>query len=129
MIIPKLEELKPDYSRDDKEFYAVCDVVDFYIENNNLIYPLNNHGGVNKIRCIKNYDNKYKIFAYKTLGLLSHTKYFLLDTNENKLYRYCGGYDATSKILEDWVEYLLSGGSYEKALEENKLDYDPFEGI
>ena len=127
--IPKLTELKYEYIRDNKEYYCVPEVLDFYIENNNLICPLTNDGKTIKIRCIKKYDDKYKIFSYKTLGTLSHSIYFLLDIDKNKLYLYEVSYFADSAPLKEWVEYLMSGGSLEKALAENELEYDPCAGI
>lgn len=127
--IPKLTELQHKYTRDNKEFFCVHDVLDFYIENNNLIYPLTNDGKTMKIRCIKKYDDKYKIFSYKTLGVLSHSVYFLLDIDKNKLYLYEAGHFAESAPLKEWVEYLMSGGSLEKSLAENELEYDPCAGI
>lgn len=130
--IPKLIKLESNYTNNNKNMFEVASVLDFYIENNSLLYLLNNSGDTNKIKCIKNYNNDYKIFAYKTLGTLSHTIYFLLDINKQVLYQYDGGFYATSDILKEWVDYLLQGGTYEKAIEYNKsMDngFNPFEGI
>lgn len=131
--IEKLDELKPSYNRGGKDFYEVAHVLSFYIENNNLICPLDNCGSIAKMKCFKKYDNKYKIFGFKTLGILSHTVYFLLDIENNKLYLYDDGSQWSSlQPLKDWVEYLLSGGSVEKAVEENNKclnEFDPTEGI
>lgn len=130
--IPNMTEIKPEYTRDDKDFYVVSGVLDFYLDKNQLCYMLDNYGKVGKIRCLKKYGNEYKIFAYKTLGIMSQTVYFFLDMNNTKLYLYNGGSWADSSSLEEWAEYLISGGSLEKAIkynEENKSSFDPFKGI
>lgn len=128
--IPKLKLLNVDYERYGKQMYQVCDVLDFYIENAKLLQPLNNtNTETQSMRCLKNYNNEYKIFAYKTLGVLTHTEYFLLSVSDNKVYILLSG-DLDS--LKEWCEYLSNGGSYEKATKHNetfKLDFDISEGI
>lgn len=129
--IPKLIKLKPSYTANDKEMFEVCNVLDFYLEKDSLIYPTNNAGGKNKIKCIKNYD-KYKIFGYKTSGVLSSTIYFMLEVCSQELFMYYEGQYTTVEPLKEWIEYLLAGGNIDKAREYNdSLDngFNPFEGI
>ena len=127
--IPKLKKIVPEDKFLNKETYRVTDVLDFYLEDNKLYCFLNNNGKVASIRCLKNYDNMYKIFGYKTSGVLSHTKYLVLDVKNQDLFVYCGGQYATMGPLKKWIEYLLSGGSFElaKVINEQELnDFNPF---
>lgn len=119
--IPNLTKLN---SNNDNMF-NIANVIDFFIKNNSLVYRLNNSGDTAKIKCIKNYNNKYKLFGYKTFGVMSETIYFLLDTENQILYKSKDELDR----LKTWIEYLLTGGNYEKVLKYNKsMDngFDPF---
>lgn len=126
--IPDLTKIKTTENFLGKDLYYVYEVLPFFLENNNLYYFRDNTGTVkDKIRCIKNYDNKYKIFAYKTTGRLSHTKYFILDVSKQEISLASSG--DCLPFIKEWLEYLLAGGTLEEALELKKIRFNPADGI
>ncbi len=125
--IPELAELKPSYVKDNKNMFKVERVYDFYIENNSLLY--HDEGKIKRIRCAKNYEDKYKIFSFIPIYITQgYTIYFFLDIEKQSLYVNYGDWDIKN-ILIEWSEYLSNGGSYEKAVEHNKRCFDCFDGI
>ena len=126
--IPNLKKLKPDDKFLGKDLYSVYEVHQFFLEDDSLCYFKDKKGACKgKMRCVKRYQDKYKIFAYKTSGRLSHTKYFILDLNSQEIS--LAGSGETLSFLNDWIEYLMDGGTLEKALINNRDKYDPSEGI
>lgn len=128
MFIPQLLKLEIMDVLNDKNIYHIYDVPAFYLEDNNLYLLIDNSNNKKyKMRCIRNFNDKYKVFAYKTSGRLSKTKYFLLDSNKEEVYLVDEYLPITS--LTEWIEYLLSGGTLEEALELKKIRFNPADGI
>ncbi|MDK0983075.1 hypothetical protein P5F71_08470 [Clostridium perfringens] len=129
ITIPDMKKIVPYREKLGKEVFNAQGVLDFYLEDNKIKYFLNNNGDSKNFRCIKNYSDKYKLFAYKTLGVTSYTKYFILDIEKQEVFEVFSGY---IEGIKAWIEYLLDGGSIEKAKEENKKsleEFDPCNGI
>ena len=128
MVIPELLKLEIMDIFNGKNLYHIYDVPAFYLEDNNLYLLIDNSNNKKyKIRCIRNFNDKYKVFAYKTSGRLSMTIYFLLDSNKEEVYLVDEYLPITS--LTEWIEYLLSGGTLEEALELKKIRFNPADGI
>lgn len=124
--IPDLKELKPSYTKDKKSMFKVNNINDFYIENNSLLYL--DDGKINRIRCVINYENKYKSFCIKPSDICGYTIYFFFDVEKQGLYITHGQYEIKNKLTE-WSKYLANGGTYEKAIEHNSKCFDIFDGI
>ena len=128
MFIPQLLKLEIMDVLNDKNIYHIYDVPAFYLEDNNLYLLIDNSNNKKyKMRCIRNFNDKYKVFTYKTSGRLSKTKYFLLDANKEEV-SLINEYLSISSLTE-WIEYLLAGGTLEEALKRKKSRFNPADGI
>lgn len=128
MVIPELLKLEVMDVLNDKNIYHIYDVPPFYLENNNIYLYINNLNDEKyKMRCIRNFNNKYKVFAYKTSGRLSEAKYFLLDVDKGEISLVKDYFSMSS--LSEWIEYLLEGGTLKEAIERKKTRFNPADGI
>ena len=128
MVIPELLKLEIMDIFNGKNLYHIYDVPAFYLEDNNLYLLIDNSNNKKyKMRCIRNFNDKYKVFAYKTSGRLSQTKYFLLDADKKEV-SLIKDY-LSMEVLTEFIEYLLAGGTLEEALELKKIRFNPADGI
>lgn len=96
-----------------------------FILHDNGIYRLGNNKNElgERLKCIVNKDNKYKIYSYKIFGAYPTSIFIIHDVLKSEFY-----YNSTTTLdgLKDWLDYLLSGGSYSEAKMQNSKRLESF---
>lgn len=108
MNMPKLKMLKTMLRVGPENYYIVEGTEPFYLFRNHLIIK-NNDIEVSRIKCIRVYEDTFKIFAYKCNDITSNTMHFLLDIEHQRLYQLL---DGSKSMLYDFIEYVLDNVFY-----------------
>lgn len=113
-------------------YYEFWNSIDIVLEDNSLYktHRREDKSYWDRLKCLKNLNEKYKLFVDKYMQVSYEAVYFVLDIEKQEVFATRTCLTSMKEEMIEWIEYLNDGGSLEKAEEENKLyqenTYDPF---